>query len=414
MYAKLGFKGPEDPVPNYTPGWTSELPDNAWTTISLDEPSPGAFADLDAVSILFGAYYADCNVYVDWVRGIKTLPDVPDSLWVDPGRLTFYATEDQSAPLVDTLDITSNAMTYFFWQLSESIPWLSADKTDGLTPDKVEVAVSAAGLAAGVYSGVVRVDCPEAENSPRYVRVSLHVEPSVEVDSAVTQAGEAGTLPIYISHDSLQGLFIPLRYTASGLTKDRDITDLIRIDSLVIDPWYRDHYDINGIIDEAEGTIIVEAPIQPPPILPPDTNQVALLATVHFTTLAAAAGQVIVFDTTRVMCDGWNGQPDSCHLQYVQWDGSTVIPNFYPGAIVVPGCCVGMRGNVDEDAAQEIDIVDLTMMVNYMYKDGPEPSCMSQMNVNASGEQPTVIDIVDLVYLVNYMFKYGPEPKPCY
>ncbi len=69
-YAMIGYMKPGDSVFSYV-GWTSALPTNAWTTISLQEPTAGAFADLAAVSVLIGSYSGKGAVYVDWVRRIK-------------------------------------------------------------------------------------------------------------------------------------------------------------------------------------------------------------------------------------------------------------------------------------------------------------------------------------------------------
>ena len=76
------------------------------------------------------------------------------------------------------------------------------------------------------------------------------------------------------------------------------------------------------------------------------------------------------------------------------------------------GCCV-IRGDINHNGSEIIDIADLAMLVNYMFKDGPALLCLEEANVDGSDEMPTVIDITDLVCLVNYMFKGGPEPVPC-
>jgi hypothetical protein len=78
-------------------------------------------------------------------------------------------------------------------------------------------------------------------------------------------------------------------------------------------------------------------------------------------------------------------------------------------ALLDNGCCVGIRGNINGDAGQAIDISDLVYLVDYMFTNGPEPPCMDEANVNGFGD----IDISDLVYLVDYMFLDGPAPAAC-
>ena len=78
-----------------------------------------------------------------------------------------------------------------------------------------------------------------------------------------------------------------------------------------------------------------------------------------------------------------------------------------------------IRGNVDYDPGDEIDISDLVYLVDYMFTSGPPPLCWEEANIDGSGpanppsDGPTDIDISDLVYLVDYMFNSGPPPADC-
>ncbi|MBU8935037.1 MAG: T9SS type A sorting domain-containing protein [candidate division Zixibacteria bacterium] len=76
---------------------------------------------------------------------------------------------------------------------------------------------------------------------------------------------------------------------------------------------------------------------------------------------------------------------------------------------VIVGCCIGDRGNVDGDPADEINIADLTYLVAYLFTGGPPPPCMEEADVNGDGE----INIADLTYLVAYLFTGGPPPVVC-
>ncbi|GEM_PF-1373468 len=76
-------------------------------------------------------------------------------------------------------------------------------------------------------------------------------------------------------------------------------------------------------------------------------------------------------------------------------------------------CCEGIRGNVDEDDDEQIDISDLVCLVEYMFCQYPEvccvPHCIDEADIDGSGD----IDISDLVYLVDFIFMAGPQPTPC-
>lgn len=72
-------------------------------------------------------------------------------------------------------------------------------------------------------------------------------------------------------------------------------------------------------------------------------------------------------------------------------------------------CCIGIRGNIDNDPDQIIDIEDLVYMVDFQFRGGPFPECVDEANVDAMG----MVDISDLVYLVDYQFRGGNEPVSC-
>ena len=72
-------------------------------------------------------------------------------------------------------------------------------------------------------------------------------------------------------------------------------------------------------------------------------------------------------------------------------------------------CCIGIRGNVDNDSLDVIDISDLVYLVDYMFNGGPDPLCIEEADIDGSGE----LDIADLVHIVDYMFNSGLPPVDC-
>ncbi len=86
-------------------------------------------------------------------------------------------------------------------------------------------------------------------------------------------------------------------------------------------------------------------------------------------------------------------------------DNVPCIPNPCGGSCCMPP----IRGNINYDAADEIDISDLITLVDYMFNDGPEPPCLEEAEINCDGS----IDISDLIFLVDYMFSGGRLPCRC-
>jgi hypothetical protein len=85
-------------------------------------------------------------------------------------------------------------------------------------------------------------------------------------------------------------------------------------------------------------------------------------------------------------------------------------PDAPPVCFDIVKCCMPpIRGNVDYDAGDNIDISDLVYLVDYMFAGGPEPPCLDEADMDGIGG----IDISDLVWLVDYMFAGGPPPVAC-
>ncbi len=64
----------------------------------------------------------------------------------------------------------------------------------------------------------------------------------------------------------------------------------------------------------------------------------------------------------------------------------------------------------DANGDGDIDIEDVILLLNYLYKNGPAPECAPITlcaDVNGNG----VVEVGDVVYLINYLFKGGPTPR---
>lgn len=73
------------------------------------------------------------------------------------------------------------------------------------------------------------------------------------------------------------------------------------------------------------------------------------------------------------------------------------------------GCCQGSYGNVDGDPSDQVNVADLTYLVDYLFRGGPAPPCFEEGDVDGDGN----INVADLTYLVDYLFRGGPAPPPC-
>lgn len=109
------------------------------------------------------------------------------------------------------------------------------------------------------------------------------------------------------------------------------------------------------------------------------------------------------------------GEDASGELYVVSLDGAIyrIVPEGGSTQCNTGDCCQGIRGNIDNDASDFIDISDLVYFVAYAFGNpaGPAPFCYEEADVNSD----VVLDISDIVYLVSYMFgaPAGPAPLVC-
>jgi len=61
-------------------------------------------------------------------------------------------------------------------------------------------------------------------------------------------------------------------------------------------------------------------------------------------------------------------------------------------------------GDVNDDEA--INVLDITHLINYLYKAGAPPVNMAMADVNSSGD----INLLDVTWLINFLYKSGPAP----
>jgi len=72
-------------------------------------------------------------------------------------------------------------------------------------------------------------------------------------------------------------------------------------------------------------------------------------------------------------------------------------------------CCIDMRGNVDGDVDDQIDVADVIYLVDYMFEDGSAPPCFDESDVDGDGD----VNVADLICLIDYVFQNGPTPALC-
>ena len=99
------------------------------------------------------------------------------SLAISPGEVEFFTPLGVNPP-DQSIVLRNCGGGALNWEIAEACPWLSANPLAGQSAgeiDQVTLVVNAAGLTHGDYTCELTVNDPQAVNTPRTVRVTLHV-----------------------------------------------------------------------------------------------------------------------------------------------------------------------------------------------------------------------------------------------
>ena len=75
-------------------------------------------------------------------------------------------------------------------------------------------------------------------------------------------------------------------------------------------------------------------------------------------------------------------------------------------------CCRGTVGNANCDAADEVDITDITRLIDYLYLSHEELCCPEEANANNDSED--VVDISDITKLIDFLYISHPPLENCF
>jgi hypothetical protein len=108
-------------------------------------------------------------------NGVTVLANqFPALLSASPNSLSFAASNLTNPPNQTVSIAAGGAATE--WAVTSDSSWLSATASSSITPGLVTVAVNAAGLASGTYTGSLKINSPGANNSPLTIPVTLSVQ----------------------------------------------------------------------------------------------------------------------------------------------------------------------------------------------------------------------------------------------
>jgi len=360
-----------------------------WASWVYDNPGIDTDGNGDA------GEFVECNGDIYWTKG-DSVPDFksPTTINFDPQNLVFVLPEN-STELPDSQIIVitdeDSPTPFNSWDLSfvNNVDWLGVNKTEGNYPDTIIFYINQV-LPKGVYHELIKVSDSIAQNSPEYINISYFVESGVDVGDFITYPGREFSISVQLnSYYPFVGFTIPLKFHT-------DQPENITLDSIVVDTSIGATF-----IKPDDTTCVVYRDIEEP-ILPDSNYQVASL---YFSVEEGAYEELISIDSTLITV----GQ---ITYEYgIEFANKNQIePGFDVGHItIVEQCCIGYRGNVDASYLDQITIIDLVTLIEFVFVNKKSIICPEEADLNADNE----LDISDLTYLVDYLFRNGDLPVDC-
>lgn len=142
--------------------------DSLWLDSATVLGANGVFVDYDGNEYL--PYWGGTVVIFDANRPILS------NLVLSEDTLHFQGISGQANPPAQLVSVTSDREPLAF-SLVENASWLLKSPANGTTPQDVAVSVTTLGLAVGPHFDSIRVESPDAVNSPQYLYVALNVIP---------------------------------------------------------------------------------------------------------------------------------------------------------------------------------------------------------------------------------------------
>ena len=72
-------------------------------------------------------------------------------------------------------------------------------------------------------------------------------------------------------------------------------------------------------------------------------------------------------------------------------------------------CCIGITGDLNADG-RPATILDLTFLIDNIYRGGPDPICIFEGDLNGDG---ITISVKDMTFMIEFIFRGGVSPVAC-
>ena len=221
---------------------------------------------------------------------------------------------------------------------------------------------------------------------------------SVVLDSVVVFTAGGAVVPVYFLNDEDLG---GIEITLAGSSPD------VAIDSFSFVGGRAETVSVKGWTLNDEYLTIYCIPFSTDPLISPGRG---LLGNLYISYPPSVPTQVVALETQDLIVG------DLIYsTTFSSASSAPFVPQFGKGYLDlrVSNCCIGIRGNVNADPEEKVNISDVTFLVKYLFgiPPGPPPLCDEEGNANADFDGK--VNISDLTYLTTYLFGGGPPPTSC-
>jgi hypothetical protein len=221
---------------------------------------------------------------------------------------------------------------------------------------------------------------------------------TVFIDSIVVLTAGGAVVPIHIVNDEpLGGIELTLRISSPDL----------KVDSFSFAGSVVSGASLKGWMMSNTNLTVYCMPFSTDPLVAAGRG---LFGRIFFSFAPSTSRQLITIDTLTIPLS------DLVYAtSFSDASSSQFYPKFRKGYVdlKLTNCCLGIRGNVNGDPAEKINVSDITYLIEYLFgiPPGPPPPCPDEGNINADPEGK--VNISDLTYLGSYLFGGGPAPRSC-
>jgi hypothetical protein len=210
------------------------------------------------------------------------------------------------------------------------------------------------------------------------------IRDSVIIDSIAILEGEQAKLPVYFFNDeALVAVQLTLRFDTLHLIFDSFSRAGSRLEYIPDGSiFFRDSADLLDIIFQDWQEWIPRGS--------------GLMCHLYFSSSPTAGGNLCVIDSAFY--------PPFSETMFSDSVANTILPDFKAGHIFIgdiPFICGDVSGN------GAVNALDVTFLINYLYKGGAAPYPTISADVNGSG----TINALDITYLINFLYKGGSALK---